>query len=144
MGRKCEVFDSKQTNWIGLWYHPEYNGYSSSAFSMAALKAFKGPVRVYMRKNKLYEQGSNRPNYCFCIKDADSETFQEVEVTDEKQSLRDKVDELRDIMIEGRMNGDLAMLPSESQARAQELMREAVELIEEITGEKWEFSYITF
>lgn len=88
MGRKCQTFEKKQTGWMGLWWHPEYSGFSSTTFSMATLKEFKGPVKVYVRKNKFYEQGGNRPNYCFCIKDANAEIFAEVQVEEEKPRCR--------------------------------------------------------
>ena len=62
----------------------------------------------------------------------------------ELENLKDKVDRLGDILRKGKRNGDFAMLPSESQANAAELMSSAIELIEDITDEDWEFSYITF
>lgn len=86
---KLEPIDKKQTNWVGLWYHPEYGGYSSAVISLAELRKFKGMVRVYVRKNKFYKGGTNgRPNYNFCIKDANSKTFVELEVEDEPEELK--------------------------------------------------------
>ena len=83
---KCETFNSKQTNWLGLWWHPEINGFSSSAINLSQLKKFKGVVRLYVRKNKFFNKGENgRPNYCFCIKDTNSEIFREIEVCDEQK-----------------------------------------------------------
>ena len=77
---KLETFDGRQTTWEGLWWHPEYNGYSSGAIDLSELRKFKGKVRLYVRKNKFYENGSNRPNYCFCLKDSNSPTFTEIGV----------------------------------------------------------------
>ena len=63
---KLETFDNKQTKWEGLWWHGEYNGFSSATIDLSALKQFKGKVRLYVRKNKFYENGKNRrPNYFF-------------------------------------------------------------------------------
>lgn len=141
-----ETFEGKQTNWEGLWWHPEYNGYSSAALNLDALKGFDGTVRLYVRKNKFYNCGENgRPNYNFCIKAANSDTFTDVTVEDdERVHLCDKIEELRDVMARGRRNGDYMALPSDSQAMAATLMKRAIELVEEITGEQWEFSYITY
>lgn len=78
---KLEPIEGKQTKWEGLWWHPEYNGFSSAAFSIADLRKFKGNVRLYVRKNKLYNGGENgRPNYCFTLKDANAEIFKSIEV----------------------------------------------------------------
>jgi len=82
-----KTFDAKQTSWEGLWFHPETNGYISATFNLSKLKQFKGTVRMYVRKNKFYNSGENgRPNYVFCIKDSDSETFSEVEVIDDRRT----------------------------------------------------------
>lgn len=79
-----ETFDAKQTNWSGLWWHKEYNGFSSAAINLAALKNFKGTVRLFVRKNRYYNGGENgRPNYVFCLKDANSSSFTVLEVEDE-------------------------------------------------------------
>lgn len=84
-----DIFDKKQTDWAGLWYHPENGGFSSETISLAKLKKFKGAVRLYVRKNKFYEKGSNRPNYTFCLKDADSETFKLLDVIEEKRTAKE-------------------------------------------------------
>lgn len=82
-----KTFDAKQTTWEGLWYHPETHGYTSSVINLASLKQFKGTVRLYVRKNKYYNNGENgRPNYVFCIKDSHSETFTEPDVIDDKRT----------------------------------------------------------
>lgn len=84
MGR-LEPIDNKQTKWEGLWYHPEYGGFSSASLSLADIRKFKGNVRLYVRKNKFFNGGENgRPNYHFCLKDANSEVFHLWEVEEEK------------------------------------------------------------
>lgn len=81
---KLETFEKRQTNWEGLWWHSEYGGFSSAVIDLSALKKFKGKVRLYVRKNKFYNNGENgRPNYCFCLKDAESEVFNMAEVEDD-------------------------------------------------------------
>ena len=86
MGR-LEPIDGKQTKWDGLWWHPEYNGFSSATISLSDLRKFKGNVRLYVRKNKWFNGGENgRPNYFFCMKDANSEVFHLLEVEDEKRT----------------------------------------------------------
>ena len=91
-----ETFSRKQTSWEGLWYHKEYCGFSSAAIDLSTLKQFKGPVRLYVRKNKYYNDGlNNRPNYFFCIKAFDSETFKTIEVSEDEDNAPyyDKEDE---------------------------------------------------
>lgn len=80
MAQKLEVIDGKQTNWQGLWFHKEYNGYSSACINLAELRKFKGNVRLYVRKNKFYDKNSKTPNYNFCLKDANSEIFNIMEI----------------------------------------------------------------
>ena len=141
---KLEPIDGKQTIWDGLWWHPEYNGFSSRVISLADLKKFKGAVRLYVRKNRFYNNGENgRPNYLFCLKDANADVFRTLEV-EEDDSLSGKIKRLAEVLHEGNRNGDIMMLPSESVARADQLFHEAIEIVEDITGEKWDFSYITF
>lgn len=60
------------------------------------------------------------------------------------EELKAKIKELAEILRRGKRNGDVIMLPSESQARAQVFEDRAISIVEEITGEEWEFSYITF
>ena len=102
MGR-LEPIDGKQTKWDGLWWHPEYNGFSSGVISLADIRKFKGNVRLYVRKNKFYNNGeNNRPNYMFCLKDSDSTVFHLMEIEDEENEEAVGVtftyDELQDII----------------------------------------------
>ena len=88
---KLEPIDGKRTNWEGLWWHPEYNGFSSAVLSLSDLRKFKGKVRLYVRKNKNFNKGENgRPNYNFCLKDANSETFRALEVEDDEERAGDE------------------------------------------------------
>ena len=83
MAAKLKPIDGKSTSWAGLWWHPEYNGFSSDAISLANLREFKGNVRLYVRKNKFFNGGENgRPNYTFCLRDANSKTFNLLEIED--------------------------------------------------------------
>ena len=78
---KFEVFDGKQTTWEGLWWHPESGYFSSAAISLAQLRKFKGSVRLYVKKNRFYNNGENgRPNYNFILRDANTENDTELEV----------------------------------------------------------------
>ncbi len=54
------------------------------------------------------------------------------------------VRKLASVMRQGRENADITRLPSESQEEARRLYEEAIELVEEITGEKWEFTWLTW
>ena len=93
MGKLAPI-DGKQTNWLGLWWHPEYNGFSSCVFSLADIRKFKGQVRLFVRKNKFFQGGKNgRPNYHFCIKDANSNIFQNLEVEDDEDTLQNENEE---------------------------------------------------
>lgn len=89
---KLEPIDGKQTKWLGLWWNPEYNGYSSTVLSLADIRKFKGNVRLYVRKNKFFNKGeNNRPNYCFTLKDANAEVFNLLEVEEEEDREDDDV-----------------------------------------------------
>lgn len=73
---RLSVFDGKQTNWSGLWWHPETNSFSSAVVSLSELRKFKGTVRLYVRKNKFYNKGENdRPNYMFSLRDVKSDKY---------------------------------------------------------------------
>lgn len=133
MAEKLTPIEGMQTNWAGLWYHPEYNGFSSGCIDLSALRKFKGQVRLYVRKNKYYNDGENsRPNYCFCLKDASSPTFTELSIEEDDN----KIARLARLMYEGRTNTTPGMTEA--------LFEEAISIIEEITGEKWEFTATTW
>lgn len=80
---KLEVIEGKQTNWGGLWWHPECQYFSSQALSLAELRKFKGHVRLYVKKNRIFNGGENkRPNYVFSFRDAKTDTGKELAVFD--------------------------------------------------------------
>lgn len=86
-----ETFEARQTEWTGLWWHPEYNGFSSAAVNLAELKKFKGNVRILMRKNRFFNNGENhRPNYLLCIKSASSPTFKTLTITEDEDAVDDE------------------------------------------------------
>ena len=139
-----EPFDRKQTEWSGLWWHPETMSFSSTAINLANLRKFKGNVRMFVKKNKFFNGGENgRPNYLFCLRDTKSDLVNPIDVVDD-ESIGAKINRLKELMQEGQLNGYRAMMPSDSQAYANDLMQEAISIIEEITGEKWEFSFVTW
>lgn len=83
---KLEPFDAKMTKWLGLWWHPEINAFTSGVLNLADLRKFKGTVRLQVRKNKFFNNGENgRPNYCFSIRDSESDVFTNVEIEDDEQ-----------------------------------------------------------
>lgn len=59
-------------------------------------------------------------------------------------SMFEKINRLAEILRKGNHNADVLRLPSETQADADELQQEAIDLIEDITGEKWDFEYYTY
>ena len=80
---KLEVIDNKRSSWEGLWWHPECQYFSSAVISLAQLKKFKGNVRLYVKKNKYFNNGENgRPNYKFCLCDAKSANIREFQIED--------------------------------------------------------------
>ena len=83
---KLEVIDGKQTNWGGLWYHPDTYSFSSQAIDLSELRKFKGNVTLVVRKNRFYNNGENgRPNYVFLLRDA--KTNKAIEMTVENGGL---------------------------------------------------------
>lgn len=75
-----DMFDSKKTNWEGLWYQPDMHIYTSRCFTLADLRKFKGNIKILVRKNKFFEKDSRRPNYQFCICDSRAEKVQSFQV----------------------------------------------------------------
>lgn len=139
--------ESVKTQWLGLWKNRDAV-YSGQVIKKADIPSYS---RLIVRYNKFYEKDSNKPMFVYCFANgdaanaitvkADTEDYISLSRADE---ILDKIDELKEIMRAGNRNGDLALMPSESQANASSLMQQAIELIEEITGEKWEFSFVTW
>lgn len=70
-----DTYSKKQTNWEGLWHRNGVSGFCSRVIDASELKKFNGSVRIYVRKNKYYNNGKNgRPNYVFCIAEANNES----------------------------------------------------------------------
>lgn len=99
---KLEPFDKKQTTWQGLWWHPENCAFTSAILSLADIRKFKGKVRLIVKKNKFFNNGENgKPNYNFCLKDANSDIFQEWAVEDDEDENGERLytrDEVRTII----------------------------------------------
>ena len=128
------------TKWEGLWEQERSSVYAGKVINKKEIPQY---TRIVLRENKYYEEGSGRPKYVYCF--ADSEGYKDKCVPVEyEETLQSKVDELAGVMRMGQENADEVMLPSESQRIARELMQEAISIIEDITGEKWDFSFWTF
>lgn len=65
-----------------------------------------------------------------------------MERRNDMDELKEKVDNLAEILREA--HSCPMMLASESVDRANSLMRQAIEIIEDITGEEWRFEYWTY
>lgn len=95
MREKLKPIEGKSTSWAGLWWHPEYNAFSSEAINLSNLREFKGNVRLYVRKNKYYNGGeNNRPNYNFCLRDANGEVFNLLDVVDIEEDTAEETEKL--------------------------------------------------
>lgn len=65
--------------------------------------------------------------------------------TGRTKEILQKVEELTDVLRQSHENAyGIPDLPSREKARADYLHERAIGLVEEITGEVWEFSYRTF
>ena len=139
-----EKFSDCHTRWEGLWYHPENHNYTSAALNLASLKGFKGTCRLRMYKN--FKKGDTQPTYLFTISSTSEDDVEKLEIrhSEHESSLADKVAELKEIMRQGSINGNRIELPSVSQANAESLMKRAIDIIEDMTGEKWDFSFVTW
>lgn len=127
------------TKWQGLWQQDRQGFYAGQVIKKAEIPKY---TRIVLRYNKFYEKGGNRPRFVYCF--ADSEGYAEKCVPIEyEDSLQSKVDRLADILREGQNNANTMRLPSESARAAEELYNKAIGIVEEITGEKWEFSFLT-
>ncbi len=76
--RNAEIEDNRSTKWAGLFWHPEYQYFSSDLIPASILKKLRGNVRLIVKKNKYYCQGKkNIPNYNFTIKEMGSSPAEE-------------------------------------------------------------------
>lgn len=127
------------TKWLGLWHQERQGFYAGQVIKKSDIPNY---TRVVMRFNKYYKAGSNQPRFVFCFADSKGYELKCVPVEYE-DSVFEKINRLAEVMRKGNHNTDEISLPSESQASADELMQEAIDLVEDITGEKWEFEYWT-
>lgn len=96
---KCRDFAGHETNWEGLWYHPEFHNYTSATLNLKALKDFKGTCRIRMFKNRRRSQGDTQPTYLFTISatDLDPDEIDETEVR-EVERKEYTYSEVRDLL----------------------------------------------
>lgn len=139
--------DGAKTEWLGLWCQRE-GVYSGNVLKKADIPKY---AKLIVRYNKFYQKDGNRPRFVYCFASGPAANALTINIDSEEymtfseaQTLNEKVEELAEIMRKGKRNGYVMQLPSESQARAGILMNKAIALIEEMTGEEWDFSYITF
>ena len=138
---------SEKTEWKGLWKNRE-GIYSGQTIKKSDIPNY---ARLIVRYNKFYESDSNKPRFVYCFANGDSANAITIERTKEEYwdgqelvDLKEKVEDLADIMRRGNRNADVVMLPSESQYIAESLIKSAIEIIEDITGEKWDFRFLTW
>ena len=81
---KLETFDGKVSNWHGLWKNGK-GYYSSTRINIAALKSYKGAIRIQMYNNKYYVPDGKWPKFNFRIIDADTADAQTLEIDAYKQ-----------------------------------------------------------
>ena len=90
-----KVIDGKQTEKGALWWHPETASFSSQNISLAALREFKGSVKLVVKKNVYYKKGSTRPNYVFWLRDSKAEDALELGLEDVPEYDGDSEDDER-------------------------------------------------
>lgn len=131
----------EKTKWEGLWGNITRTGfYLSKSFNK---KNIPDRFKIVLRYNKFYEKDSSKPRFVFCIAEGDAAAEVALE-TEDYTTLHSKVEDLAAVLRAGQDNADICVLPSESQENARQLREQAISLVEEITGEKWEFSYLTW
>ena len=130
---------------IGFWKKEDKESYLSSPIGFSEGK----PVRMTLWPNFRRNDNTNQPYFFGLINDHfefDEDVFDEDidSPIQELLEMKKKVEKLAEVIREGRCNADIMMLPSESAARMNDLFKEAYQIIEELTGEKWEFTCITW
>ena len=138
---------NEKTKWLGLWKNRS-GVYSGRTIKKADIPPY---TRIIVRYNKFYEKDSNKPKYVYCFANGEASDAITVETTKgeyitmrEADEMKEKVESLAEVMRAGNRNGWKMMLPSESQANCESLMRSAIEIIEELTGEEWNFTALTW
>ena len=114
---KLESFKSKDkttTAWEGLWWHPENGYFSSKAFDLTGLKQLKGSLKIFVKKNKYYNNGKNgRPNYLFSITASNSGEISDTRAEEsclnaaERMFTYDEVQEIIDKVVHDIGRGEL-------------------------------------
>lgn len=79
---KMKPFDKKTSGSIGLWWDPNSQYFTSGSINLSVLKAFKGNVKIIVKKNRYYSKESNRPNRLAFIVDCKSDKAKLVTVED--------------------------------------------------------------
>lgn len=138
---------NERTKWEGLWKQRE-GIYSGKTIKKSDIPAY---ARLIVRHNKFYEADSSRPRFVYLFASGDAADAITIEKTNDEyitltdaKEILEKVERLADVMRRGQANGNVMRLASESQAIASDLYEEAIEIIEDITGEEWDFSYLTY
>lgn len=134
--------DRKQ---IGFWKKEGKESYLSSPLGYTNGK----PVRMTIWQNFNRNEESNQPYFFGLVNnhfDFDEEVYGGEVDTSYKDLLRmqELVEELAEVMRQGNSNADRMMLPSESMERMNRLFNEAYRIIEELTGEEWNFTCLTW
>lgn len=114
---KLESFKSKDkttTAWEGLWWHPENGCFSSKTFDLTGLKQLKGSLKIFIKKNKYYNNGKNgRPNYLFSITASNSGEISDTRAEEsclnatERMFTYDEVQEIVDRIVHDIGRGEL-------------------------------------
>lgn len=126
------------SKWLGLWKQERAGLYAGQVIKKQDIPKY---TRIVLRQNRFYKAGGNRPRFIYCF--TDSEGYENKCIPIEyEETTQNKIDELAEVLRQGRRNADIMALPSESNRRANELYNRAIEIIEELTGEEWEFSWL--
>lgn len=133
-----------KTEWKGLWNNRE-GVYSGQVIKKSDIPDY---ARLIVRYNKYYDKDSNRPRFVYCFANGDAAKAITMKVDKEEYketvNLKEKAEELAEVMREGNRNASIMRLPSESQAIMNDLIMQAISLVEEITGEEWCFSCLSY
>lgn len=128
------------TKWQGLWRQDREGFYAGQVIKKDDIPEH---TRIVLRYNKFYEKGGNRPRFVYCF--ADSAGYEDKCVPVEyENSPAQMIAELAEVMREGNRNADVMRLPSDSMSAAASLYDRAIEIIEDLTGETWDFSYLSY
>ena len=128
------------TKWQGLWRQDREGFYAGQVIKREDIPKH---TRIILRYNKFYEKDGNRPRFVYCF--ADSTGYEDKCVPVEyENSPAQKITELAEIMREGNRNADVMRLPSDSMSAAASLYDRAIEIIEDLTGVTWDFSYLSY